>query len=187
MFAGFELADLHSVAETDGLSRKSAMRFHRHSTLQPRDSPTVCCGLTSQCACPPRQLRDRPDKGRADEASKAPRRANHWRAAGARGSLFCAAGHSRSGAVEGLDRRLRQTIWFSGRAMKPPVKSADCVAGAGGFEPPHGGIKIRCLTAWRRPNTDNRNESPAGGRTIMARACARNHLRRRRGLPKSVS
>ena len=26
------------------------------------------------------------------------------------------------------------------------------LAGAGGFEPPHGGIKIRCLTAWRRPN-----------------------------------
>ena len=26
------------------------------------------------------------------------------------------------------------------------------VAGAGGFEPPYGGIKIRCLTTWRRPN-----------------------------------
>lgn len=26
------------------------------------------------------------------------------------------------------------------------------LAGAGGFEPPHGGIKIRCLTAWLRPN-----------------------------------
>jgi hypothetical protein len=26
------------------------------------------------------------------------------------------------------------------------------VAGAGGFEPPHGGTKIRCLTAWLRPN-----------------------------------
>jgi hypothetical protein len=25
------------------------------------------------------------------------------------------------------------------------------LAGAGGFEPPHGGIKIRCLTAWLRP------------------------------------
>src|ERR1700738_4080285 len=29
----------------------------------------------------------------------------------------------------------------------------DCLAGAGGFEPPHGGIKIRCLAAWRSPNT----------------------------------
>jgi hypothetical protein len=26
------------------------------------------------------------------------------------------------------------------------------LAGAGGFEPPHGGTKIRCLTAWLRPN-----------------------------------
>src|SRR5205823_6066344 len=28
----------------------------------------------------------------------------------------------------------------------------DWVAGAGGIEPPNGGIKIRCLTAWLRPN-----------------------------------
>ena len=28
----------------------------------------------------------------------------------------------------------------------------DCLAGAGGFEPPYGGIKIHCLTTWRRPN-----------------------------------
>ena len=27
-----------------------------------------------------------------------------------------------------------------------------CLAGAGGIEPPNGGIKIRCLTAWLRPN-----------------------------------
>src|SRR5438445_306555 len=26
------------------------------------------------------------------------------------------------------------------------------LAGAGGIEPPNGGIKIRCLTAWLRPN-----------------------------------
>src|ERR1700722_6104761 len=26
------------------------------------------------------------------------------------------------------------------------------LAGAGGFEPPNGGIKIHCLTTWRRPN-----------------------------------
>jgi hypothetical protein len=29
----------------------------------------------------------------------------------------------------------------------------DWLAGAGGFEPPHGGIKIRCLTTWLRPKT----------------------------------
>lgn len=27
------------------------------------------------------------------------------------------------------------------------------MAGADGFEPPHGRIKTSCLTAWRRPNT----------------------------------
>ena len=26
------------------------------------------------------------------------------------------------------------------------------MAGAGGFGPPNGGIKTRCLAAWRRPN-----------------------------------
>ena len=28
------------------------------------------------------------------------------------------------------------------------------LAGAGGIEPPNAGIKIRCLTAWRRPNSE---------------------------------
>ena len=31
----------------------------------------------------------------------------------------------------------------------PPTEG---LAGAGGFEPPYGGIKIRCLTTWLRPN-----------------------------------
>ena len=34
------------------------------------------------------------------------------------------------------------------------------MAGAGGFEPPHGGIKIHCLTAWRRPNARLAPDSP---------------------------
>src|SRR6187397_3169986 len=38
------------------------------------------------------------------------------------------------------------------------------LAGAGGIEPPNGGIKIRCLTAWLRPNRPNRN---ARGRCLM--------------------
>lgn len=36
------------------------------------------------------------------------------------------------------------------------------MAGAGGIEPPNGGIKIRCLTAWLRPN---RPVAGNGGRT----------------------
>jgi hypothetical protein len=37
------------------------------------------------------------------------------------------------------------------------------LAGAGGIEPPNGGIKIRCLTAWLRPNRliGNAAEKPA--------------------------
>src|SRR5829696_5719883 len=38
------------------------------------------------------------------------------------------------------------------------------LAGAGGIEPPNGGIKIRCLTAWLRPNRLNRN---ARGRYLL--------------------
>jgi hypothetical protein len=33
-----------------------------------------------------------------------------------------------------------------------PGRTIRSLAGAGGFEPPNGGIKIRCLTTWRRPN-----------------------------------
>jgi hypothetical protein len=38
------------------------------------------------------------------------------------------------------------------------------VAGAGGFEPPHGGIKIRCLTTWLRPS---RTANCRSGGTIL--------------------
>ena len=59
-----------------------------------------------------------------------------------------------------LTRSLREavmccTLWLSA----PPRSNYSmfsvtcfCLAGAGGFEPPHGGIKIPCLTTWRRPN-----------------------------------
>lgn len=35
-------------------------------------------------------------------------------------------------------------------------RTQDWLAGAGGIEPPNGGIKIRCLTAWLRPNRRRR-------------------------------
>ena len=38
---------------------------------------------------------------------------------------------------------------------RKPLKS---LAGAGGFEPPHGGTKIRCLTAWLRPIEEVENK-----------------------------
>jgi hypothetical protein len=34
------------------------------------------------------------------------------------------------------------------------VSAMGPLAGAGGFEPPNDGTKIRCLTTWRRPNAD---------------------------------
>jgi hypothetical protein len=50
----------------------------------------------------------------------------------------------------------------------------DYVAGAGGFEPPYGGIKIRCLTAWRRPKSRAVGRRSRGGRTIVGARHARN-------------
>jgi hypothetical protein len=37
------------------------------------------------------------------------------------------------------------------------------LAGVEGFEPPYGGIKTRCLTAWRHPNSETNSQrlSPA--------------------------
>ena len=64
------------------------------------------------------------------------------------------------------------SLWCCGvRCTAPPAKlpqkrrsnlggsvnSLKRLAGAGGFEPPHGGIKVRCLTTWLRPN------GPSGG------------------------
>ena len=34
------------------------------------------------------------------------------------------------------------------------------LAGAGGFEPPYGGIKIHCLTTWRRPKAEAEGGEP---------------------------
>ena len=79
----------------------------------------------------------------------------------------------KNGNIRGHGRRLspigalRLPIWESGDEFKraktadfrPNLafpgeldQTPDCLAGAGGFEPPYGGIKIHCLTTWRRPN-----------------------------------
>ena len=53
-----------------------------------------------------------------------------------------------SAATSPMGPRFRGTRAF-------PIRFAhkeNCVAGAGGFEPPNAGIKIRCLTTWLRPN-----------------------------------
>ena len=52
-----------------------------------------------------------------------------------------AANPRKSGTISGLTQRLRIE-----------QNQLVIVAGAGGFEPPYAGIKIRCLTTWLRPN-----------------------------------
>jgi hypothetical protein len=43
---------------------------------------------------------------------------------------------------------------FCDKMKRPfPALARAGLAGAGGIEPPNGGIKIRCLTAWRRPSS----------------------------------
>ncbi len=54
------------------------------------------------------------------------------------------------------------------------------LAGAGGFEPPYDGIKIRCLTAWRRPNPPPaRKAARRKARRTIVRAPARRNGQRR--------
>src|SRR6202035_2219729 len=117
------------------------------------------------------------------------------------------AGASRSRAPAGKFRRLK--IGIGDRALKTaatrPVPSVsnfrvrrgpqnaglcaaygdvsqfrECVAGAGGFEPPDGGIKIRCLTTWLRPKAPQRlfQALAESARTIVRAFPCRNGRRR---------
>ena len=47
---------------------------------------------------------------------------------------------------------------------------------AGGFEPPHGGIKIRCLTAWRRPKGPRGPASAREAGATIVRGLAHRNL-----------
>ena len=55
------------------------------------------------------------------------------------------------------------------------------LVGAGGIEPPHGGIKIRCLTAWLRPNRlkslSFQVSAACEVRTIIQLAAKRNRIK----------
>jgi hypothetical protein len=46
------------------------------------------------------------------------------------------------------------------------------LAGAGGLEPPNGGIKIRCLTTWLRPKTCTGESCAELGRPQVCRTIA---------------
>jgi hypothetical protein len=73
-----------------------------------------------------------------------------------------------------LDPRARQEQAQNGekidaakRAQTTMLSIAYTLAGAGGLEPPNGGIKIRCLTTWLRP-IGRRRRRRRSGRTIAA-------------------
>jgi hypothetical protein len=56
--------------------------------------------------------------------------------------------------------------WTANEREMPRTFANGDMAGAGGFEPPNGGIKIRCLTTWLRPTmAGNRDRAAvrAGG------------------------
>ncbi len=58
-------------------------------------------------------------------------------------------------------------LWYLARPRQVGHLAAN-LAGAGGLEPPNGGIKIRCLTTWRRPNTGPGGNRLQARRTITA-------------------
>src|SRR5882724_11490224 len=64
-------------------------------------------------------------------------------------SVIVEIGSSETEHKLGKERNGGHLSQFSGYNLQLP----DWLAGAGGFEPPHGGIKIHCLTTWRRPNS----------------------------------
>ena len=45
------------------------------------------------------------------------------------------------------------TAYFFNVLSNPTLSNTDfCLAGTVGIEPTNGGVKVRCLTAWRRPS-----------------------------------
>src|SRR5262245_31365943 len=61
-------------------------------------------------------------------------------------------------------RRDRQRAAENEVPVQCAIAGASQLAGAGGIEPPNGGIKIRCLTAWLRPNWSSGNARRPGYR-----------------------
>jgi hypothetical protein len=74
---------------------------------------------------------------------------------------------------EASEDSLRCFAHFCGRKPAEAAKQRR-LAGAPGFEPGNGGIKIRCLTTWLRPNIGRPDAD--GGRTIEAEAVSINGL-----------
>src|SRR6202000_2475662 len=58
----------------------------------------------------------------------------------------------RGSPLYSAEKLRRANIRFRWRLVRDSKRAETTMAGAGGIEPPNGGIKIRCLTAWLRPN-----------------------------------
>jgi hypothetical protein len=56
------------------------------------------------------------------------------------------------------------------------------LVGAGGIEPPNDGVKVRCLTAWLRPNAPPRFQQ--GERRNPAKAPGRSRLDQYKVIPR---
>jgi hypothetical protein len=76
--------------------------------------------------------------------------------------------------IEGAkSRHFRPILAFPGE----PGSTPEWLAGAGGIEPPNGGIKIHCLTAWLRPNRplrkarDDRHAVLSGNVGLQRESC----------------
>ena len=88
------------------------------------------------------------------EISRVETRGSDWLFSGRRPLLFDR-GDQRT-------RRKAAEAWSISPENGNAPRRRDWLAGAGGFEPPNGGIKIRCLTTWLRPKT------PSDGRERRA-------------------
>src|SRR4029077_148074 len=76
----------------------------------------------------------------------------------------------------------------SSRTIVPPTNCSHRknLAGVEGFEPPYGGIKTRCLTAWRHPNlksTISHREKPILSRSPVFQARASRSVREPKNHP----
>ena len=77
-----------------------------------------------------------------------------------------------------LHRNLNDTGSFRDMSVHSGALMPEAgLAGAPGFEPGNGGIKIRCLTTWLRPITATARRAGLGGAVLAASPAALNRLR----------
>jgi hypothetical protein len=63
----------------------------------------------------------------------------------------------------------RFIVWQGLKRTRGRMAAEHVIGWAGGFEPPHGRIKIPCLTTWRRPNNMEGSRTDLHGSPAEAR------------------